>query len=76
MADAAAAFMLDGTPAVGTGAAVVGVNHIYFFVVNHVHLDRFGNGISTGSDAVFSKTRRFVAGDADHLFHCLACLYA
>lgn len=76
VADAAAAFVLDGTAAVGAGSAAVVVAVEVLALGQHVHLDRLGDGVGAGGDAVLAEARGLVAGDADELFHCLAGLYA
>ena len=76
MADTAATFMFNRPAAIRAGPAIVGVCKVVFFMVGHVHLDRLGDSVSTGGDAVVPKTGGFVAGDADQLLDCLASLYA
>lgn len=78
MADAAAAFVLHGTAAVGTGpaAVVVVVAEEVLVFGEHVHMDRLGDGVGTGGDAVLAEARGFVAGDADELFDGLPGLDA
>ena len=73
--DATAAFMLNRTAALRAGAAVLGMDADHFFMLDHMQLNRFGDGIRAGGDAIGTEPGRFMASNPDHLFHRLACLY-
>ena len=76
VADTTATFVLNRTTTVRAGTTVLDMDINIFTLGQHVLLDRLGNSIRTGGDAVITETCRFVAGDTDQLFDCLPGLNA
>ena len=69
MANATAAFVLNGSPTLWTGAKTHGVFRHRAICLStdglHVLADGLGNGIGAGQDLLRAKAGRFVTADTD-----------